>query len=258
MTAGRCDGDITRRPVEWTKHVGQKLEPRDLASVTYARLLSPFTTLLCLFPADFGGFVGLARILVTWLKSTASSDLHPATRPKLLILSQRTPQLYNERVSTRDFMKVLGQEAEKSLRKLSKATLDSLISQHFADLRVIVLPSQHGSSRWPALYHRLCEDSEDTAQRRTLDRSNLSAAHFKAFFSLACDHFSQSCVTPFSFIKSSRMSRPVSTELSHHLLTFLCLLDLRKDLYNFAAPVIASSLAFNSGSPGTHSKHPYS
>ncbi|KAI9883965.1 MAG: hypothetical protein M1823_004243 [Watsoniomyces obsoletus] len=258
VLAGPCAGNIIRRPVAWTKTVGQKFEARDLASVTYARLLSPFTTLLCLFPDDLGGFTGLARMLVTWLKSTAASDLDLATRPRLVIFSRRTLHLSNEKKSTQEFLRVLGQEAQKSFGKLNKIGLQALLSQHFSLVRLVLLPSQHGSTRWPSLYLRLCEDSNDTVQRRLQARSHLSATHFKAFFNLACNHFSQSCVVPFSFIKSSRQSRPVSSELNHHLLSFLHMLDLEKDLHRFAVPVIASSLAFNSGPPGTHVFNPAS
>ncbi len=254
VVAGRYPGDITRRPLTWTKQIGHRLEPIDLAGLTYARLLSPFTTVLCLFSADLGGSIGVARMLITWLKSTPVSDLPLSTRPRLLIFSPCTSQLYNERIATREFMKTLGQEAERSLGKLSKAALESILQQQFADLRVVMLPplQMQGNTRWTTLYQRLLKESDDGLQRRRKACCSFSAVHLKALFTLAIDHFSRSCVTPFSFVKNSRISRPVPAELGHHLSAFLQLLSLDEDLYNFAVPVIASSLAVDSAPPGTH------
>ncbi len=254
IIAGRYPDSITHKPLTWMKQIGSPMEPNDLSSLTYARLLSPFSTVLCFFSANLGGSIGVARMLITWLKATPVSDLPLSTRPRLLIFSPCTSQLYNERIATREFMKVLSQEAERELGKLSKAALDSILAQQFADLRVVILPplQVQALTRWTTLYQRLLKESNDSLQRRRQARSSFSAVHLKAFLTLAIDHFSQSCVTPFSFVKNSRKSRPVPSELSHHLSAFLQLLNLKEDLYNFAVPAIASSLVFDSAPPGTH------
>ncbi|PWW71917.1 hypothetical protein C7212DRAFT_348466 [Tuber magnatum] len=79
-----------------------------------------------------------------------------------------------------------------------------------------------------------------------------SFRHFAALFKSACDHFSTTITTPFSFIKASRLQVPVAPKLSQRIAEFLQKLNSSYPI-DSAISVIASSILLDSNPPGMHS-----
>jgi hypothetical protein len=104
------------------------------------------------------------------------------------------------------------------------------------------------------LKNRILGESNELQLRRREALVAFSARHFKSFFQLAGDHFCSDIISPFSFVRASRIHNPVPTELASHLSTFLKSVK-PSQLLNFAVQVIASALVFDSYPAGMHGIH---
>ncbi|TVY13661.1 Calcium-independent phospholipase A2-gamma [Lachnellula arida] len=260
-------GDIVPRPLLWHNKVSQSMDPAICAHLLYAKLISPFSTVICLFEEDLGGLSAVAEILVRWLMnfSNRPSDLPPSTHPRVLILTNATHYSnFDEQAATKQFMNNVGKEAEKKLGQLTggrdsrmkKAELDRLLAAQFGGMRLVGFPGLEESHRsWKSIKARILRDSNEVQKYRQQAQVAFSALHFKAFFHMACDHFCSDITSPFSFVRASRFPNPIPENLQFHLLSFLKKVD-RTQILNFAVPIIASALMFDSYPSGMHGFHP--
>ncbi|KAG0649360.1 Calcium-independent phospholipase A2-gamma [Hyphodiscus hymeniophilus] len=256
-------GDAVQRPLTWYHQTSNGLDPKSLAHLVYAKLLAPFSNIICFFAEDFGGQQALAEILVVWLVSFSnrSSDLAPPTYPRVIIMIRSDDSItFDEEAATRIFMKTLGAETETKNGvmtgelgdKLRKAKLDELLRQQFGGMRVVAFPGMDSTPReWRSLRARLLRESKEIQERRKENRVCFSAEHFKAFFHMATDHFCSTVVAPFSFVKASRTQNPVPAEFAFHIRRFTKRVN-RKQLLNFAVPMIASAFMFDTYVSGIH------
>ena len=265
VDAERCPGDIVRRPLIWHKNVSQGLDHVTLAHMVYSKLIAPFSTVICFFAEDFGGLPVVAEMLAFWLLSFSNrpSDLPPTTHPRVLILTQSDDHsIFNEQDATKKFMLHVGRETErkngiltgKVNGKLRKAELDKLLGEQFGGMRVLALPRLDSAWRaWKLIKTRIFKDSNEIQARRKDAQVAFSTTHFQAFFKFATIHFCSDIVSPFSFIDASRVPNPVPAEIMSHIGLFLKQVDQRQVL-NFAVPIIASALVFDSYPSGMHGK----
>ena len=262
--AERWLGDVVQRPLTWHNQTSNGLDPKSLAHLVYAKLIAPFSTVICFFAEDLGGLQAIAQILAVWLMSfsSRSSDLPPSTNPRVLILIRHQDYLsFDEQAATKRFMMDLGREAEKKNGimtgqlngRLKKAKLDELLQQQFGGMRVVAFPDLDSTSReWRTVRTRILQDSKEIQERRKEARVAFSAQHFTSFFHMASNHFCNSVASPFSFIRASRILNPVPAEFPFHIARFMKRVDQRQIL-NFAVPMIASALMFDSYPSGMHS-----
>ncbi|CZR55716.1 uncharacterized protein PAC_05604 [Phialocephala subalpina] len=263
----KTPGNVVRRPLEWHRGISQPLDPSSLARLVYSKIIAPFSTILCFFAQDLDGLAAVAEVLAAWLINFSSrpSDLPHGTYPRVLIFTPwESSAPFDETISTKAFMQILGREAEKKLGlstsmshgKLKKAEFDRMLSVQFGGMRVLAYPGPKSSSRtWKTLKARLYQESAELQARRKAAQVAFSACHVRAFFQSACVHFCSDIVTPFSFIRASRAQDLPSVELQAHLSNFLKSIELSQVL-NFAIPVIASALVFDAYPPGMHAFHP--
>ncbi|RDL41162.1 Uncharacterized protein BP5553_01141 [Venustampulla echinocandica] len=261
--------DIVRRPLKWHNPVSRGADPLLLAHMLYAKLIAPFSTVICFFAEDFGGLPLVAKVLASWLISFSNrpSDLPASTHSRVLILTRGEDSVnFDEQTATRRFILELGRESERHLGnwtgrssgKAKQAELSRLLLAQFGGLRVLKLPSLDATPRtWRVLRSKILQDSLELHTRRKEAQVAFSAPHLTAFFHAACDHFCTDIVSPFNFIRASRVANPVPTELPSNLTTFLSLVDDSRIL-NFAVPVIASALVYNSYLDRMHSFLPAS
>jgi len=264
-TSSRPVGAIVRRPLVWHRCVTQDLDFSKLAHLLYAKLLAPFTTVICFFAEDFGGLSVVAQVLALWIMNLSNrpSDLPPITNPRVLVLTQRKHfSEFSEQKATKQFMLEVGREAEriygsltsKSKGRLKKAELDQYLGTHFGSMRVVPLPDIVSSARsWKSLRSRILQDSANVQERRREAQVAFSGRHYAAFFRMASEHFCTDIISPFSFVRSSREPNPVSTEYLSHLQRFIDKVPMAQ-LLNFAVPVIASAFVFDSYPSEMHCK----
>jgi hypothetical protein len=258
----RPPGDIVQRFMKPSRS-GQKLDPVTLSHMIYTHLLVPFSTVVCIFAEDFGGLGAVVEVLAVWLTylSSRPSDLPLETWPKFLVLT-RTDNLSAEEEdkATAHFIRELGKETERKngllifgeRGKLRKAQVDELLARQFGGLRVVGLPDPRSTrGGWRTLKDRILRASADLQEQRVQSQVAFSARHFKSFFQMASDHFCSNTITPFNFMKASRIPNPVPRELASHLNTFLGQVH-REHILSIAVPVIASALAFDAYQLGLH------
>ncbi|KAJ8067019.1 hypothetical protein OCU04_004399 [Sclerotinia nivalis] len=248
-------GDFTSRPLAFPRDFDTKF----LAYQIYSKLISPFSTVICLFADDLGGMAGVLDIMATWLTSLpeAPTDLPISTYPKVLIFKDTGATPEWEDGATKKFLLALSKEtAGRQGETPRKKELDVLLAKQFSGVHVLSLPILTSSQRnWTPLRERLLQESGDIQELRNHHRVAFSIRHFKAFFQMAIRHFCLNGDTSFSFIEASRASNPISEDFLVHLTSFLQNVD-RKQLLNFAVPVIASALVFDSYPPGMHAFNP--
>ena len=253
------------------KAPAEGLDANTLAHLVYSKLISPFSTVVCLFADDLGGTRVAVDILASWLVSfsSRSSDLPVSTYPRILVLKAADRDPFDEERATFEFMKELAEQTEfrtGSLAqngRLADGRFDALLRQQFGGLRVLALPDAMPTAEdqsqlarpdgfW-ALRTRILQGSQRIQDRRRKAQVAFSATHFKAFFHLACEHFAKDIVTPFSFVKASRQANPVPLDFSSHIANFLA--DVKPPLIEpFAIPFIASAMTLDSCPPEMHSK----
>jgi hypothetical protein len=260
---------VEHHPLVWHQHDSTEgFDALSLVYLVYARLISPISTLICFFADDLGGTTAVANLLASWLISLTyrSTDLPVSTYPRVLILTVDDSTLFSEEKATLDFMKELEEETKArngSFVQESNGLLDALLRKQFGGLRVLALPNDVASQEqsqslkldasWKSLRTRILQGSQRVQDRRRKAQVAFSANHFKAFFHLSCAHFAEDIITPFSFVKASRMANPVPEDFSSHIGNFLR--DIKGTLVeSLAFPIIASAMTLDGYPPEMHSK----
>jgi hypothetical protein len=271
--ASQPTGGITQRALLWRGKVPiDSLDAKTLAYLVYSKLISSFSNVICLFADDLGGTGAVTEMLASWLisLSSRSSDLPASTYPRVLILKKYEQSSFDEERATIHFMRNLakvtklrdGGLGEKLSGRLTEARLIALLKQQFGGLRILALPDPASQSRsqeldgfWESLRARILRGSQNIQERRRKAKVAFSANHFQAFFHLACDHFAKDIVTPFSFIKASRLANPVPQDFSAHITNFLGNIKPAQ-VESFAIPFIASALTLDGYPPEMHGMKP--
>jgi hypothetical protein len=268
----QLNAGITQRALLWRRKVPMDtLNAQTLAHLVYSKLMSPFSNIMCLFADDLGGTGAVIELLASWVISlnSRSSDLPASTFPRVLILKICDHSSFDEEWATIHFMRDLarvikvrgGGLGPKPSGKLTEARLIALLKQQFGGLRILALPnvrsqspSQKPDRIWESLWTRILRGSQNIQDRRCKVKVAFSANHFQAFFHLACDHFARDIVTPFSFIKASRLANPLPRDFSTHITNFLEHLKPAQ-IEPFANPLIASALTFDGYPPEMHGRN---
>jgi hypothetical protein len=244
-TADKCHETI-RRILPRVRGGLSHNAPDGSTDTIYSHLLLPFADVFCFFSADVGGFRQIARHVAGWLEKAQPSTLPRNTYPRVVIVTEKIPPgTQREKEARKAFLWLLREETSRDL------------SERISDIQVVaLLPDRRVSpkARYRRLKERLLNGSDEVRSNREGDRTLFSATHFTALFRYACDHFSQASEEPFDFIKASRKQNPIAKDLAEHLSIFLKHMKSAKELTEFAAPIIASSILLDNYPPDTHSK----
>lgn len=247
------------------RNVSRDVNLRELALNLYAQILSPFSTLICIFSDDFGGTTEVARLLASWIvnKAPTASDIPEIVRPRVLILKQWDifkRGSFDEARAYKKFRRKLALHVKVKTHKvdLPVGELDDHIRRHFDSIRLQIFPTYMSegeavSNSWASLRSRLLQDSEEIIEQRVSTRTAFSVAHFQDLFQSACFHFASNTNAPFSFVEASRHSNPVPRDASVHLQQFLEH-SMHKKQRKFAVEVVSSALCLNCYPPDMHRK----
>jgi hypothetical protein len=214
------------------------------ANRIYFKLLSPFTDVFCFFADDVGRFKPIVQRLALWLDLGRPSTLPRATRPKILIVTERTNAKKDDESDLNVFKRMLRKET----------TMD--VFEQFSDIRILSLAAHNknlsNKARHRELFECLLNFSDQVREARINTQTLFSARHFAAFFHYALDHMVTASERPFSFVHASRIENPISSSLQDHLLLFLQNIRTPQQLLQFAIPIIASSLVLDGYPPDMH------
>ena len=211
----------------------------------YARLVAPFTDVICIFADDFDGLENVASFLVRWVKVEDPSTLPQAIRPRVVIVTREEENgaTYNI-LELEDFRHVFDQ-GDARIR-----------AEIFSDVWIMHLAGDHVSplARHRRLKEVLMGEVEKARCRRLEHRVLFSAVHFNAFFRHAIDHVAASITEPFDFIASSRLSNDLTDDYRDHVRNFI---SLGKDFfvsYKSLTSFLASSILMDAYPPRIYSK----
>jgi hypothetical protein len=283
--ASPVPGNVDHRILHWHQNIPNEFDVYTMANIVYTKLISPFSTIVCLFADDLEGLNAVARLLASWLicfRSRRTTKVAIATSPRVIVLREWNDLdngMFDEKLATRSFMQELRIQSElrnKSQQKrlanhLSQQDLDELLHLQFGDLRVLAYTSHpidaglmtlkdvHFHLRrldksWISLRNRLLQDSHDIQERRRQQQVAFSATHLHALFNSACGHIERDIITPFNFIRASRSANPVPSRLAEYLSAFLKQTPQKLHM-TFNVPIIASALTLDSFPPNMHCKY---
>lgn len=203
-----------------------------------ARLILPFTDVLCIYLADFHGIDGVTQCFKKIIKEGLASK--PFLRPRVLVVTERsdTPCHY-DLITT------------QILRDCLHNVCGPLLEQCFSSINVVCIP--RGKQHVRVLMEHLEQLSEKSCNDRQTGDVLFSLTHFAAFFKAACSHFSRTITAPFDFVRASRFKNPVPQSLSMGILRLLSVTP-QSELYR-SYILIASCFMLDCVPPGMHSEY---
>ncbi|KAF8533989.1 acyl transferase/acyl hydrolase/lysophospholipase [Trichophaea hybrida] len=205
------------------------------ATSFFSRVLGPFTDVLCLFSADFGGFEGCAKFIQSWMQQGfESSTFSRVLRPTLVLIMEGLG---------------LHPQWDPTATQLFSDTLlshNTSFSPFFPLVKVLRVPT--GYRKVMRYLDPLIENRQ--AIRKT-ERCLFSLFHFNAFFGAACLHWAESPIHPFDFIQTTRLANPVPGGFSENFDRLIALLEP-----GIGLSLIASSLMLDCAPPGMHCFEP--
>jgi hypothetical protein len=232
--------EVFWRSLSWTNRSGQELKPRNIAENVLARLLAPFSDVVCVFSSDLGGLVGVGELLEALMRKGLASTLPPVIRPAVFVVMDDAA-INDPHTSL---------IAKQFLLEMIQRNFSGEISAYFSNLTVLCI-----SSRKPqALLGHILPAVAEMQKRRKEARYLFSLDHFCALFKHACDHFSRTITEPIDLVKFSRLQNPVPQAFSRHLAEFLGQLPTEVELTRSGIPLIASSIFLDSSPPGMHGR----
>lgn len=214
----------------------------EAADQVYARFLSPFTDVFCIFASDLGGLELAAGRLASWLTKGCPSSLPPSTRPHIIIVESTSSQ-EKEPQLLETFLYLLKQKTKHD---------SSLL---FSTIRVVsLLPdgAVSGLARYRRLRECIMDASDQVRSARRASSYLFTASHFFALLDYSCNHLSLTLTEPFNVIRASRTHNPPASDLSQHLVNLLSKITDPNSLKNFAIPLVASSILLDSYPPDMH------
>lgn len=216
-----------------------------LLPILYARLMAPFTDVICIFADDFNGLHDVASFLVRWIRLGSPTTLPIVVRPRVVIVVNE-----EESAATYDVL-----EMELLRCKLEQESV-AVRAEVFSSISIMHLAGDHVSplARYRRLKEVLMREVEEARNGRIEQRVHFSAVHFSAFFPLAIDHVAHSVLEPFDHIARTRQGNPVGEDYVNHVTNFISLGNDHFVSWNNLTSFLASSILMDAYPPRMHSK----
>jgi hypothetical protein len=213
----------------------------------YSQLLLPFVDVFCFFADDLGGFEPIAHHLATWLEQSHIVTLPESARPRVAIVTDKIP-LGGEIEAKKTFLWLLAEETSKD------------VWNQISEIDIIAL-LPHGSisanARQRLLKDRLMKASDHGRRDRQEAQMLFSVSHFTEFLKIASKRYSTLDDEPLNLILASRAYNHLASDVEEHITNLLIHIKSAGELTKFAAPIIASSILFDTYPPNSHRKFCY-
>lgn len=218
----------------------------DLLDVLIARLLFPFTDVICIFAEDVGGLDAAGNLLIKWARLGRPSTLPDLVRPQVLVITDgdSSASITHSMLEWDDFRYHVVQTEKVDL------------TQSFAAIKVIQLAGEHSSPmvRYRGLKDAVCKALDESRRVKALNTTLFSAVHQAALFQNALSHVAQTIQEPFDIIHSTRKENEVQADYSTHLERFFSLTTKLKLPYDSIAHYVASAILVDAYPPKMHRK----
>ena len=213
--------------------------PPDLLA---ARLIAPFTDVVCVFLRDFPSPTIALERLSTWIDLGPPSTLPRAVRPHLVLVEDRAT--------------VRKHSAAAVVKRLSRPS-PVAFKNVFSGVTTIGLREDSPlgpAAKYLHLRETILNQLDRVQQSRREAQALFSARHLLAFFHRALDHFGAARREPFDLIHAARLHDEVPDDLADSLADFLKDFRSTASLVALALPLVVTSLLLNHYRPETHRK----
>jgi len=211
----------------------------------YARLVSLFSDVICIFADDFGGLHEVGNLLIAWIRLGSPSRSSIDIRPRVVIVvNEEAAAATHNVLDFKDLEFMLQQEDQKKRDSVfSSITLMHIAGDHISEL-----------ARHRRLKEVLLGEVDKSRIVRMEQRMLFSASHFLAFVERAIYHVTQTITVPFDFIQNTRLDDPVDHDFCRHLFSFIDKARAFFISYEDLGSFIASTLLLDAYPPRMHSK----
>lgn len=136
-TPAPVTGPNSFRKVTWTDHTKKE----DIATLILARILSPLSTVICLFAPDLNGIRGVAQLLATQLQMTIAHGLSFSVRPHVVVVINSSSKQANVLQAEMKLTSLLKRLLFLTGLYSAEVDMDTLINSHFKSIHVLPLYS---------------------------------------------------------------------------------------------------------------------
>ena len=98
-------------PINWSSR-----NSHELILATHARLVAPFTEVICLFADDFSSLSEVATLLVSWIELTSPTDAPNRIRPRVVIVVSEQPSSATQAVLELENLRFIMNNLDKQSR----------------------------------------------------------------------------------------------------------------------------------------------
>jgi hypothetical protein len=241
-----CLGDN----IAWAR----RRESKDCLSLAhiYARLLGPFTHVVCVFISSFSSRAELGSFLSSWVQSTIPitqtfmTPYSAAARPRLVVITEEELSTGSEHLG----------ELKASLQAIVLEQTGFSLNEAFSSISVKGTLTEVGllrRRRYTKMTTLLTD--ECAAARKDFERLNMlyDAHNIVDLFSSAYDCLLSD--TTFNAVAASRAWGPVPSSASQQIAKFLSDFSDEDSLETFALPYLVSAIRSNAYPAASHRKY---
>jgi hypothetical protein len=229
-------------------------EPGAFPGYVIANIVTPLSSVICVFADDFGGFPGVASFLASQVMLPPAHSLPTSALPHVLVVVNASSTAYDNASASQILLDQVLQHvaAAKAYGDISDARRD--ISNKYCSITVHGFAAKSSSRQRTAdLKARLASLQRDVYWARRTGRYHFSAKHITEFshrmiVKLATDG------TLFSFLHHSRTKQFETGQVLTHLTALLNLMPDQNWLWQVAIPLLASAFFVASYPPSSHRK----
>jgi hypothetical protein len=220
--------------------------PDDVLDSLLARLVFPFTDVICIFADDVGGLENVGNALVKWAKYGQPLAFPGFVRPRAIIITggDSDASVTHSVLEWDDFR----------FQVLQTDKVD--LTESFAAIKVIQLAGHHFSPlvRYRGLKDVISKALDESRDIKAFYSASFSATHQAALFQNALTHVARTINDPFDIIHSTRKGIEIQPDYSGHLEHFFSLTAKLKLPYDTIASHVASTILVDAYPPRMHCK----
>jgi len=212
-------------------------ERDNLITLIHAKLLHPFSDVLCVFCDENNGLSSVTARLAAWAAHTAPNSARRSL-PRVIVAIRADKNIFEARMSV----------------YISELIAIPRFSDAFCSLKIVNI---QGTTKTllGSLKIAIKNELEVAYLSRKQSCTLFSATHTAAFFDSALRIFTQDPVATFDFFRSSREFNPVAQDFKHHLRTFMRMCLDHHVPRAVGLSYVASTLLLDCFPPGMHRRY---
>lgn len=257
LPLGRIGNDNVTYKLDWSCNRKDTSKAEDFPSHVIANVLTPLSSVLCIFADDLGGFPGVARFLAQQVALPLAHSLPPGGLPHVLVVVNASSTTYDDASAA----EVLIAQTLEIIQKNATATYVDTVSA-LRDLKSRYRAvSVHGFAarvsprqRTASLKERLVALQKEVYWSRRTGGYLFNAKHVTEFSRRMIAHLAKNAGI-FNFLQQSRTRHFETGQLLTHLEGLLLnLMPSQEWLWSVIIPLVTSAFFLASYPPEAHRK----